>query len=162
MVVERGCPNVILLSFVPILLVILVVCIVLFAFFKRQGNMEGGEAEVKTIYIYVVLFATLMMTIGGGIGVFMALSDLVSPPNGYYQTFENYKMEQKKMAEPDAAKTPAKTDAELKASYEEMVKSEKERTKANALNSLIKSLGFIIIPFPIFIYYQRRLKTQTV
>jgi hypothetical protein len=38
-----------------------------------------------------------------------------------------------------------------------MVSAEKERQIMRAKNSLIKSLGWIIIPLPIFLFFQRRL-----
>lgn len=143
---------------IPVILLGLLVFVGMFVVSKRTGSEERGEATMKTIYIYVVLFATLMLTIGGGIGVFMALSDLVSPPAGYYQTYDQYKLEQTQRKEAGGVSTPAPSEQELRTTYDRIVQDEKERTKQRALNSLIKSLGFIAIPFPIFLYYQRRLK----
>ena len=45
-------------------------------------------------------------------------------------------------------------ETELKARYDAMVESELNRQKAGP-NTLIKSLGWIIIPLPVFVYYQR-------
>ena len=56
----------------------------------RAESKEGGEDVIKNVYIYRVLFATLMMTIGGSVGVFMAAADIVAPAY-YYQSFEDYK-----------------------------------------------------------------------
>lgn len=39
-----------------------------------------------------------------------------------------------------------------------MILSEKERAKERAKNNLIKSVGWIVIPLPVFIYFQRRSK----
>ena len=55
---------------------------------KNKGRDE--ELMIRHFYTYLVLFATLMMVIGGGISIFMAAADLVSPPS-YYQSFEEYK-----------------------------------------------------------------------
>lgn len=33
----------------------------------------------KQFYIYLVLFATLMMTIGGAVSIFMTAADIISP-----------------------------------------------------------------------------------
>lgn len=65
----------------------------------------------KQFYIYLVLFATLMMTIGGAVSIFMTAADIISPTT---------------YMEVNVAK-----------------------------NQLIKSFGFIIIPFPIFLYFNR-------
>ena len=77
---------------IAIILVLLsVIVIVLVAAAAAKGGMkkEGGENVIKSVYIYLVLFATLMMTIGGSIGAFMALADFIAP-TPYYQTFEEY------------------------------------------------------------------------
>ncbi|MDI6879339.1 MAG: hypothetical protein QMD16_08205, partial [Desulfitobacteriaceae bacterium] len=52
------------------------------------GEERGGDM-LKTAYIYIVLLATLMMTIGGSVAAFMAVADIVAPP-AYHQTFEDY------------------------------------------------------------------------
>ena len=109
---------------------------------------------IKTVYVYLVLFATLMMTIGGTVAAFMSIADLISP-TGYYQSFEDYKLMQLKQEQ-------TLTDAELKSQYDQMVANEKRRIKERAINSLIKSFGWIVIPLPVFLYFQRRVKDQPV
>ncbi len=111
---------------------------------------------VRTIFIYAVMFATLMMTVGGGVAAFMAIADLVSPPS-YYQSFQDFKQMRQFAKEPqDTTQPPSEiSEEELKQEYDEMIAAEKERIRKSALNSLIKSLGWIIIPFPVFLYMQR-------
>ncbi|NLO20377.1 MAG: hypothetical protein GX119_00020, partial [Syntrophomonadaceae bacterium] len=41
-----------------------------------------------------------------------------------------------------------------------MVAAELNRQKSRAQNTLIKSLGWIIVPLPVFVYYQRRLREK--
>jgi hypothetical protein len=65
-------------------------------------------------YIYLVLFATLMMIIGGSVGAFMAVADIVSPVP-YYQTFEEFKHFETE-----------KPRADIKASEKEITLSEEE------------------------------------
>lgn len=112
---------------------------------------------IKNIYIYLVLFATLMMTIGGSVGVFMAVADLISPVP-YYQTFEQFSHEKQNMVKSE--QTAALSEEELKKQYDAMIATESERQVSQAKNSLIKSLGWIIIPLPVFVYYQRRLVSK--
>ncbi len=123
----------------------------------RAGVQEGGEDVIKNIYIYLVLFATLMMTIGGSVGAFMAAADIVAPAY-YYQSFEDYKYRftEKGMSETGQDIQPKPTEAELRESYDLMIEQEKVRQQERAKNSLIKSFGWIAIPLPVFIYFQRR------
>ncbi len=147
------------ISIVFLILLVLVVLVgFLIAGVKGKSENGGGEDMIKKVYLYLVLFATLMMTIGGGVAAFMAIADMVSPA-GYYQSFEEYKQygEKESGQSPDFKKL---TDAQLKVKYDAMVSAEKERQIDRATNSLIKSLGWIIIPFPVFIYFQRKLREK--
>ena len=102
-----------------------------------------------------------MMTIGGSVAAFMAVADLVAPPS-YYMSFEDYKRNLNYDKETTETTPPAveKSEEQLKADYENMVNNEKNRSRERALNSLIKSFGWIVIPYPIFLYYQRRLRPE--
>jgi len=95
---------------------------------------------------------------------FMAVADLVSPP-GYYMTYEDFKRgyvvpkEYIDTKQPQS-KAEVKSEEELQKDYENLVSQEKVRARERALNSLIKSFGWIVIPLPVFLYYQRRLKQE--
>ncbi|QST02295.1 hypothetical protein IMZ31_22850 (plasmid) [Pontibacillus sp. ALD_SL1] len=110
---------------------------------------------VKTIYVYLVLFATLMMTIGGSVAAFSALSDYVYP-TPYIQTYESYKEMQMQYECTDKSVTCALEDDLMKKQYTEMIDSEKKNMKERALSNFIKSLGWIVIPFPVFLYIMRK------
>jgi hypothetical protein len=142
------------------LLLIVLVVIILFAIFLglKSKSDEGGKDMVKKVFIYVVLFATLMMIVGGGISAFMAVADIVSPAP-YYQSFDEYK----NMIGPEGKAVPSEvklTEEQLRNNYNTMVSAEKERQKSRATNTLIKSFGWIIIPLPVFLYSKRLLKKQ--
>jgi hypothetical protein len=142
-------------------LVILLALVGLFAAGVKGDSKKGGEDVIKRVYLYLVLFATLMMTIGGGVAAFMAIADMVAP-TGYYQSFEEYKQYggEKLESGQSAADLKKLTEDQLKVRYDAMVTAERERQIDRAKNSLIKSLGWIIIPFPIFIYFQRKLREK--
>ncbi|MCD8501674.1 MAG: hypothetical protein LRY71_08370 [Bacillaceae bacterium] len=113
---------------------------------------------IKSVYVYLVLFATLMMTIGGSVAAFMNLADIIAPPP-YYQTFEEYKnwgaIERVKI---DGTVEEVKmSDEELRAEYNSMVENRKVATIEGQKNNLVKSFGWILIPLPVFVYYQRKL-----
>ncbi len=139
---------------IPVLGVVLIVFLI--AGFKTESE-EGGEEMIKNVYVYLVLFATLMMTIGGSVGIFMAAADIIAPAP-YHQSFEEYqRWGGEKPRLENEVEEPQLSEKELQEQYEAMVSSEKERQVNRAKNSLIKSFGWIIIPLPIFIYFQRRL-----
>jgi hypothetical protein len=145
----------ILIAFVPLLVIILIVFAIAGS---RLEAKEGGEEMIKNVYLYLVLFATLMMTIGGSVGAFMALADIIAP-TPYYQSFEEFRQRDftKPYPELETVETETPSEEELQIRYEALVTSHTKNQVARATNSLIKSLGWIIVPFPIFIYFQRRL-----
>ncbi|MEW6624079.1 MAG: hypothetical protein AB1420_13280 [Bacillota bacterium] len=140
---------------VPVVIIALILLLIVGVKFNTEK--EGGEDVIKNVYIYLVLFATLMMTIGGSVAAFMAVADIVAP-TPYYQTFDEFQrwgMPEKPPGE--GTDRPELSQEELRARYDAMVEAEKERQVSRAKNNLIKSFGWIIIPFPIFLYFQRRL-----
>lgn len=141
-----------------VLAILLIILVVAFAVRGNRTDGEQGRSEnmIKTVYIYLVLLATLMMTIGGSVAAFMAVADIVSPPS-YYMSFEEYRRAPEKVT---GQQQPAVTEEELKKNYEELVSQEKQRARDRAVNSLIKSFGWIVIPFPVFVYYQRKLRSN--
>jgi flagellar biosynthesis protein FlhB len=141
------------------ILVLLVIFVIFLGVRNKEEIKKGGEDVIKNVYIYLVLFATLMMTIGGTVAAFMAIADVVAP-TPYYQTFEEFKLnngDMKPEIDKNALGAVKLSDAELKAKYDAMVSGEKNRQIERAKNSLIKSLGWIVIPLPVFLYFQRRL-----
>lgn len=154
-----------LVAFVPIVLIVLIIASVLGIKKGSEVSLERGNEMIKTVYVYLILFATLMMTIGGTVAAFMAVADIVAPPR-YYQSFEQYKLEPRYKGEypvPPVNPTQPQTlsEEELKDQYDRIVRDERTLTQQRALNSLIKSFGWIIIPLPVFLYFQNRMKKQT-
>jgi hypothetical protein len=142
-----------LMTVLPIVIIIFVIV------FAVKNKEKGDEAVIRHLYTYLVLFATLMMVIGGGISIFMAAADLISPP-GYYQNYEDFKQirEDGKVKGENDQVLPEK---EIRASYEQAVKDDQNRVKESAKNQIIKSLGFIVIPLPIFLYFNSRRKRNS-
>lgn len=137
--------------------VIIALILLLILGIKFSAEKEGGEDMIKNVYIYLVLFATLMMTIGGSVAAFMAIADIVAP-TPYYQTFDEYlRWGAPEKSPGEGTDGTAISQEELRARYDALVQAEKERQISRAKNNLIKSFGWIVIPFPIFLYFQRRL-----
>lgn len=149
-----------MMSFLFIIPVLIIVLVVFIMTGIRTGSNKGGEDVIKNVYIYLVLFATLMMTIGGSVGVFMAVADLIAPAP-YHQSFEEFKR-WGSPEKPNDVEEVQLTEEELRANYEAMIVTDKMRAKERAKNTLVKSFGWIVIPLPIFIYFQRRLNKKVV
>ncbi|MFZ3132016.1 MAG: hypothetical protein WA125_13165 [Desulfosporosinus sp.] len=154
----------ILVGIVPLVLLVLIIASIMGVKKGGEESLKRGDEMIRTVYVYLILFATLMMTIGGTVAAFMAGADIVSPPP-YYQSFEQYKLQPQYKGEvapstPVMPVMPAQTlsDAELKSRYDQMIIDERANTKQRAVNSLIKSFGWIIVPLPIFLFFQRRIK----
>jgi len=153
----------IFLGIVLLILFVLTLAIVMAVKKGSEESSERGHEMIKTVYVYLILFATLMMTIGGTVAAFMAVADIVSPP-AYYQSFEQYKLAPQYKGEVPTPvnPTPTLSEAELKTRYDQMVADEKAISKGRSVNSLIKSFGWIIIPLPIFLFFQSKVKKQPV
>lgn len=141
-----------------IITIIAIITMIIISAKTSEGKSEGGQVMIKHVYVYLVLFATLMMTIGGSVSAFMAVADLVAPAP-YYQSFEDFKRwgDEKPYTEKEAAQYLKPSENELKERYDAMVQAETERQIGRAKNSLVKSFGWILIPLAIFIYFQRHL-----
>lgn len=157
------------LGLIPVVLIILVGATLVNARLRAENphpanHEKGGKHMIKTVYTYLICFATLMMTIGGSVAAFMSIADIVSPPS-YYMSFEDYKRGYpKEFTEkaPTPPQTEIKSEEELRQAYEDLANEEEKRTRDRALNSLIKSFGWIVIPFPVFLYFQRRLRKDSI
>ena len=144
---KGGGSVLILIPFIMLGLPLAIIVFILLAMMKWKK--EGEEDVFRQLYVHLVLFATLMLSIGGGIGIFMGLSDYISPPP-YYESYDSFK--QMKLVE---AKDSQQTVSEekIRAEYDWNVEDRKETVKQEAKNTMIKSLGFIVIPLPIFLYF---------
>jgi len=123
-------------------------------------NDEEGDDVIRQVYHYAVAFITLVMVIGGGVFAFMAVADYVSPGT-YTETYEEFKnMREYNPKYENNEEKEEISEEELKRQYDVMVEQRIENEKQRALNSFVKSLGWIIIPLPIFIFFQRRISRE--
>lgn len=123
----------------------------------RVEAKEGGTDMVKRVYVYLVLFTTLMMTIGGCVAAFIAIADILTPAPPYHQTFEDFVKGTVRPYNDEFPRETTFSEEELREKYDIMLLEQRESQIAKAKNSLVKSLGWIVIPLPVFIYFQRRL-----
>jgi hypothetical protein len=141
---------------IAIFVTMIVLILMLATAFRRKPRKEKIHM-IKSIYFYAISFITLIMVIGGGVSLFMAASDYVTPATSIMNQTD-WQQNQKSIDSNPENKTATLTDAQWQAKYEAYKTSQKDIVKNQALNSLVKSLGWIIIPAPIFLYTQRRIR----
>ena len=133
-----------ILLVVPIVVVVGIIMMIVRGYTNKNPNgkmsEEDGAIMLKNIYTYLVLFATLMMSIGGSVGVFMGISDFLIP-QPYYESYESYL-----------------STYESREQYEIMKEDAESRERRSAIKLVIQSAGWIAIPLPVFLYYQKQIK----
>ena len=153
---------------VPALVFIGIISLIVKAVSNRNSNTkfteEDGEDMLKSIYTYLVLFATLMMSIGGSVGLFMGVADYIVP-DPYIESYESYRSSQvantdRYNPETQEYESMAPDESEIRANYELMKKDKEESARTSALKQMIQSVGWIAIPLPIFLYYQKQNKDK--
>jgi hypothetical protein len=146
-----------ILGFLPILILLFVIIGVSKA--KNTQSEKEGENMFKQLYVYLVMFTMLLLSVGGGIGIFTGVADLVNPTS-YTGSYTDYKNTQLTYDEKGNEIPSKKTEEQLRKDYEAQIKFDKEQTKNEAKNTIIDSVGFIVIPFPIFLFFNRMRKKK--
>ncbi len=128
------------------------------------GKNRGGDNVVRSVYLYLVLFATLMMVIGGSVGVVMNFADMVAPPP-HYQAFEDYARVremayEREIHERIESPEDPPTREELREQYDEMISAHQEQQIRRAKNNMIKSFAWVIVPLPIFLSFRRMIEKK--
>lgn len=117
-----------------VFLVVLAVCIIIasiIAFFVslvRKGE-ESFEKRIRTIYLYIIELAMIVMIIGGAIGTIVNAVNIAFPNESSYwiNSGEEYR------------------DAML------------ENSRVQAIQETISSAGVIIVALPVFIYHSKKI-----
>lgn len=124
-------------------------------FLSKKIQVQSNENDsMFSFFRYSILFVTIVMMIGGGISVFMNVADYVAP-NTYSQSYDDYKLYQVKEITQGEKEISEK---EMKRMYQEYIENEKQQMKESAMQGIIKSIGFIVIPFPVFYFFAKRKK----
>lgn len=144
-------------------MVFLLIVLVLFSlvflgfglFLSKKIQVQSTENDpMFSFFRYSILFITIIMMIGGGIDVFMSVTDYVAP-NTYSQSYDDYKLYQVKEITQGENEVSEK---EIKRMYQGYIEHEKQQMKESAMQGIIKSIGFIVIPFPFFYFFAKKKK----
>ena len=152
---------------VPIVVVVGVIMLIVRGYTNKNPNgkmsEEDGANMLKNIYTYLVLFATLMMSIGGSVGVFMGVSDFLIP-QPYIESYDSYLSNYEyysPYAENENVYQEYRVDEnKVREQYEIMKEDAESKERRSAIKLVIQSAGWIAIPLPIFMYYQKQIKEK--
>lgn len=108
---------------------------------------------VKNIYTYLVLFSTLMMVIGGTVGIFSGISNYLFPAP-YFETVDVYEDRMLEIS-------PDMEFSEVERRYDSTLSNYLSQEKERAKNLIFVSFGWVLIPLPVFLYYQVSLRRKT-
>ena len=135
---------------------------------SKKGNQieleEESEDMLRNVYTYLVLFATLMMSIGGSVGVFMGVANYIIP-EPYVESYDTYRdnywytQGNEQYTDPEMSIQPV-DEKEVRESYDQMKEDAEQTERRSALKLIIQSVGWIVIPLPIFLFFQKQVKEQ--
>lgn len=147
----------ILIGALPVL--ILVFLIIGISKTKKNDSEKEGADMFKQLYVYLVMFTMLILSVGGGISVFKGVADLINPTS-ITQSYTDYKNSQVNYDENGKEIKSKITEEQMHKDYQEQVNFEKDQAKSEAKNTIIESIGFIVIPLPIFLVFNRMRKKK--
>ncbi len=142
--------NLVFVLGIPIVVVIFILFIVIGVL---QTTQQRRDQMIKTTFNYVILFITLMLVLGGSIGIFISIADIVVPTNKNIQTFEEYRLYNTTKYIND--KEVTLSEQELRKMFDENREFNIQQVLLEGKRNLIRSVGFVLVPLPIFLYYQR-------
>lgn len=113
-----------------------------------------GVFFIKAIYVYLIAFVSALMILGGGVSIFTAIGNYIYPkvdiPTRVEFVFSNEKLWQEYQT--------AYHDSALEINvYDRYVADIVKPYKEQALNELIKSIGWTLIPLMFFTYFQTQI-----
>lgn len=110
--------------------------------------------HLKSIYLYLVCFVTLLMIVFGFIAFLGNVGRVVFPDQHsyYYQTL----MEMEREYVNNKQEVPPVT--EMERIRDERLNSERARARAYLLRDLISSLAVWLIPVPFYLYHWRKVR----
>lgn len=122
---------------------------------QTKETEDKQSNQLFAFFRYSILFITIIMMLGGGISIFMNVADYIAPST-YTQPYHEFKMYKKQELTKEELENTS--EAEFKEMYDEKLQNDEKQMQKSALKGIVKSFGFIIIPFPIFYFFVRKRK----
>ncbi|HEX7069283.1 MAG TPA: hypothetical protein VF190_00690 [Rhodothermales bacterium] len=119
--------------------------------------------DVRSVYYYLVCFATLLMLVFGSVNIVNHALNLILPPPTYSPSaIDLYERMRVRPVNPDQPGTAATSDTLSAETVERMAEEERVRMEKmqlrNDVRSLLHSLALVLIAGPLYIYHWRRVR----
>ncbi len=103
-------------------------------------------SKLRSIYLYLVSFVSLMMILMGVIFTVQNITDVMFPTNYYYDMYPYEKMEG--------------VSEEEQQKYEENQKRYYENSIIESKKNVAKSVAVVVVALPTFIYHWRKVEKE--
>lgn len=112
--------------------------------------------DIRTIYLYLVSFATLIMLIVGAVEFLRAMVDYLYPEPPYIPGPVEMKERLERQVGPDGVVDEALVQAQIEFEREQA----EERQRVWRIRRTISSLALILVAAPIYLYHWRRIQAE--
>lgn len=103
-------------------------------------------SKLRSIYLYLVSFVSLMMILMGVIFTVQNITDVMFPTNYYYEMYP--------------AEKTGDLSKEEQQKYEENQKRYYENTIIESKKNVAKSVAVVIVALPTFVYHWRKVEKE--
>ncbi len=116
--------------------------------------------NLRSVYLYLVCFVTLIIFIMGTIFTVQKLVDIFVDGGYYYQTIEDYEMRYQKYNAEGRPTESSISKEELQQRYEAYLETEAERNRANSIRQLASSLSAMVVGGAFWAYHWKKIKEE--
>lgn len=102
--------------------------------------------KLRSLYLYLVSFVSLMMILMGVIFTVQNLTDVMFPTNYYYEPYPTEKL--------------GELSEEEQKKYEESQKRYYDNTIIESKKSVAKSVAVVVVALPTFVYHWRKVEKE--
>ena len=125
------------------------VVIILIIVFSITFSMKGEVvtmSKLRSVYLYLVSFVSLMMILMGVIFTVQNITDVMFPTNYYYEPYPTEKL--------------GELSEEEQQKYEESQKRYYDNTVIESKKNVAKSVAVVVVALPTFIYHWRKVEKE--
>ena len=116
--------------------------------------------NLRSVYLYLVCFVTLIIFIFGTIFTVQKVVDIVVDGGYYYQTLEDYEMRYQKYDAEGKKIESTISKEELTKRYDEYLEVEAKRNRANNIRQLASSISAMVVGGAFWAFHWKRIKEE--
>ena len=131
---------------VILIVALIIIIVVVFGFISLMKEEVFTMSKLRSIYLYLVSFVTLMMILGGLIFTVQNVMDVIFPTNYYYETYPIEK--------------EGNLSVEEKEKYEANREREEENRRTESKKNVAKSIAVVAVALPTFLYHWKKVEQE--